>query len=135
MDPDALRKLSESDWAGVKLVPAPTFRLARVRPGAVGVLDAFLEDRPLPERTGYGRVVVAFYREDFVVLRRTLGPFDGLLLAALARGATLGAALGETARSFSGGVPAGEVLAGWFAEWARLGFFASVVSGSGAGKA
>lgn len=126
MDASALRELSPSDWARVRLLPAGTFRLARVRPGAVDVLDAFLEDRPLPEKTGYGRVVVAFYRKDFVVLRRTLGPFDGCLLAALVAGATLGGALETAARTFPGGFPSGEVLAGWFAEWAGLGFFAGL---------
>jgi hypothetical protein len=117
----------------VRLLPAATFRLARVRPGAVDVLDAFLEDRPLPERSGHGRVVVAFHRKDFVVLRRALGPFDGHLLAQLADGATLGASLESAARTFPRGFPSGEVLAGWFAEWASLGFFAAVERAPGTG--
>lgn len=123
MDPDALRDLPASDWASVKLVPAPTFRLARVRPGAVDVLDAFLEERPLPALTGRGRVDVVFYRRDFVVLRRTLGPFDGCLLAALAAGETLGGALETAAKAFPAGIPSAEILAGWFAQWASLGLF------------
>ena len=126
MDPDALRGLPASDWARVTLVKAPTFRLARVRPGAVDVLDAFLEERPLPALTGRGRVEVAFYRKDYVVFRRTLGPFDGCLLAALAAGKTLGGALETAATTFPGGVPSGGVLSGWFAEWASLGFFSGV---------
>lgn len=127
MDPSALRDLPASGWARVKLVPSPTFRLARVRTGAVDVLDAFLEERPLPSLAGRGRVEVAFYRKDFVVLRRTLCPFDGRLLAALAAGETLGGALETAAREFPAGVPSAEILSGWFAQWASLGFFSGFV--------
>jgi hypothetical protein len=131
MDPDALRELPASDWARVELVPAPTFRLARVRPGAVDVLDAFLEERPLPALAGRGRVEVALYRKELVVLRRTLGPFDGCLLAALAAGETLGGALETAVGTFPAGVPSAEILSGWFAEWATLGLFAGVEYASG----
>jgi hypothetical protein len=126
MDPSVLRELPVPDWARATLVTASTFRLARVRPGAVDVLDAFLEGRPLPGLTGRGRVEVAFYRRDFVVLRRTLGPFDGGLLAALAAGETLGAAFETAAKTFPGGFPSGEILSGWFAEWTSLGFFSGI---------
>ena len=127
MDPDALRDLPASEWARVRLVRASTFRLARVRPGAVDVLDAFLEERPLPALAGRGRVEVAFYRKDFVVLRRTLGPFDGCLLAALAAGETLGVGARDGGESVPRrGFPSAEILSGWFAEWASLGFFSGV---------
>jgi hypothetical protein len=126
MDPSVLRELPVPDWAHVRLATASTFRLARVRPGAVDVLDAFLEERPLPGLTGRGRVEVAFHRRDFVVLRRTLGPFDGGLLAALAAGETLGAALETAEKTFPGGFPSGEILSGWFAEWTSLGFFSGI---------
>ena len=129
LDPAQLRALAPADWPRARLLPNAAFRLARVHPGAVDVLDAFLEDRPLPERSGRGRVVVAFHRKEFVVLRRTLGPFDGLLLARLVEGATLETALGAAARTFPGGSPSGEVLAAWFEEWASLGFFAGVGTG------
>jgi hypothetical protein len=98
----------------------------KVRPGAVDVLDAVLEGNPVPERAGRGRVEVAYYRKDFVVLRRTMGPFDGNLLASLAVGETVGSALERAGKSFPGGVPSGEVLSGWFAEWTRLGFFSGI---------
>ncbi|MBK9967642.1 MAG: putative DNA-binding domain-containing protein [Holophagales bacterium] len=123
LDADALQALPAADWPKLRLRPAAAFRLVRVRPGAVDVLDAVLEGNPVSERTGRGRVEVAYYRRDFVVLRRTLGPFDGSLLAALAAGKTVGSALERAGGTFPGSLPSSEVLSGWFAEWTRLGFF------------
>ncbi|HYN41093.1 MAG TPA: hypothetical protein VE129_04895 [Thermoanaerobaculia bacterium] len=69
---------------------------------------------------------MAYYRKDFIVLRRTMGPFDGNLLGSLAAGETVGLALERAERSFPGGFPSGEILSGWFAEWTRLGFFSGI---------
>ena len=126
MDADALRAVPAADWPNLRLSPAAAFRLVRVRPGAVGVLDAVLEGNPVPEEAGRGRVEVAYYRRDFVVLRRTMGPFDGNLLASLAAGETVGSALERAAGAFPRGIPSGEILSGWFAEWTRLGFFSGI---------
>ena len=126
MDPSALQSVPAEDWPGVRLRPAAAFRVVRVRPGAVDVLDAVLEGNPVPDRAGRGRVEVAYYRKDFVVLRRTMGPFEGNLLASLAAGETVGSALERAAKSFPGGFPSCEILSGWFAEWTRLGFFAGI---------
>lgn len=126
MDPAELRALPAEDWPLVRLRRSEAFRFLRVRPGAVDVLDAFLEGSPLPELSGRGRVDVVFYRRDFVVLRRTLGPFEGVLLGSLAAGATLGSALERAAKTFPGGFPSAEILSGWFEEWTRLGFFSGV---------
>jgi hypothetical protein len=130
VDPSALAAVPVAEWPGVKLVPAPPFRLLSVRPGAIDVLDAVLEGRSIPKKVGRGRVEVAFYRQDFEVRRRTLGPFEGNLLASLVAGETLGAALELAARTSSEGFPPGEILSGWFAEWTRLGFFAGISKGS-----
>ncbi|MBK9089930.1 MAG: putative DNA-binding domain-containing protein [Holophagales bacterium] len=124
--PFALQSVPAADWPNVRLRPAAAFRHVQVRPGAVAILDAVLEGNPVPQRAGRGRVEVAYYRKDFVVLRRTMGPFDGNLLAALAAGETVGSALERAARSFPGGFPSGGILSGWFAEWTRLGFFSGI---------
>ena len=126
MDPAELRALPAEVWPLVRLRRSEAFRFVRVRPGAVDVLDAFLEGSPLPELSGRGRVDVVFYRRDFVVLRRTLGPFEGVLLGSLAAGSTLGSALERAAKTFPGGFPSAEILSGWFEEWTRLGFFSGV---------
>lgn len=126
MDAVALQAVPAADWPDVRLRPAAAFRLVRVRPGAVGVLDAVLEGNPVPEEAGRGRVEVAYYRRDLVVLRRTMGPFDGNLLASLAAGESVGSALERAARAFPRGFPSGEILSGWFAEWTRLGFFSGM---------
>ena len=126
MDADALQSVPAAQWPNARLRPAGAFRLVRVRPGAVDILDAVLEGNPVPWRAGRGRVEVAYYRRDFVVLRRTMGPFDGDLLASLAAGETVGSALERAGNAFPGGFPSGEVLSGWFAEWTRLGFFSGL---------
>ncbi len=126
IDPSALRAVPAAEWPQARLVPAPAFRLVRVRPGAVEVLDAVLEGNPPPEKAGRGRVEVAFYRKDFVVLRRTLGPFEGNLLASLAASESVGSALERAGKNFRGGFPSGEVLSGWFEEWACLRFFSGI---------
>ncbi len=126
IDAAELRSVPAADWPNVRLRPAAAFRLVAVRPGAVDVLDAVLEGSPVPVKTGRGRVDVAYYRRDFVVLRRTLLPFDGCLLRSIAEGETVGSALERAARTFPRGVPAGEALSDLFAEWARLGIFSGV---------
>lgn len=131
LDPEALQGVPAGEWPNVRLRPAAALRLVEVRPGAVDVLDAVLEGNPVPVKTGRGLVEVAYYRRDFVVLRRTLEPFDGSLLRSLAAGETVGSALERAARRFPGAIPSGELLSDLFAQWARLGFFAGVVRGEG----
>ncbi|MGE5346529.1 MAG: putative DNA-binding domain-containing protein [Acidithiobacillales bacterium] len=126
IDLSAMETVSALEWRRMKVVPAAAFRLVSVRPGAVDVLDAFLDGRRRPSSSGRGRVQVAYYRRDFVVLRRTLGPFDGSLLASICTGQTLGAALERAGRTFPRGFPSPEILSGWFSEWSRLGFFAGI---------
>jgi hypothetical protein len=128
LDPLALADVSVGEWARVKLVPAAAFRLLSVRPGAVDALDSVLEGRPIPKKAGRGRIEVACFRRNFVVLRRTLIRFEGKLLAALSAGETLGEALERAAEASPGGFPSGETLSRWFAEWTRLGFFAGIES-------
>lgn len=132
LDPEVLRSVPAGAWPGSRLRPSATFRLVTVRPGAVEVLDAVLEGTPVPAKAGRGLVDVAFYRRDFVVLRRTLGPFEGRLLADLAAGETFEAALGRAAARLPRSTPSDAVLSSWFAEWTRLGFFAGVARGEGA---
>jgi hypothetical protein len=128
LDPSTLAAVPAVEWTRTTLVPSAAFRLVSVRPGAVDVLDAVLQGTPLPKKAGRGRVRVAYYRKDFVVHRRTLGPFEGKLLASLCAGENLGAALERMARTFPGGFPSWEILSRWFAEWARLGFFDGIRS-------
>ncbi len=116
----ALAEALESEGESLRLVAAPAFAILTVRPGAVAALDAVLEDSPAPTSAGRGIVHVAFYRRDFTVLRRTLDPVPGRLLAALVAGFPLGEAL---ARAASPRPPA-QIVAGWLAEWSALGAFA-----------
>ncbi len=128
IDPSALSAVPAGEWARTKLVPAAAFRIVKVRPGAVDVLDAVLEETPIPRNAGRRRVWVAYYRQDYVVRRRTLGPLEGDLLDSLINGETLRAALETAAKTSARRNLAGEKLSRWFAEWTRLGFFAGIRS-------
>ena len=108
----------------VRFAAAPAFALVRVPPGAVAVLDAFLEEAALPASAGRGSVRVAFYRRGFTVLRRTLGPLPARLLEALAAGAPLDDALAAAASK--GRRPSPEEVAAWVPEWVSLGSFSRV---------
>lgn len=126
LDSSVFRQVAAADHPHLRLVPAPAFRLVAVRPGAIDVLDAVLEGAPVPRKTGRGRVTVVYYRQDFVVRRRTLGVFEGNLLASLNKGETFGAALESAAAISPGGFPSAKALSEWFEDWTRRGFFARV---------
>ncbi len=114
LDVSTLASALASEGESLRLVAAPAFALLAVRPGAVAVLDAFLEDASLPASAGRGLAHVALFRRDFAVLRRALDPVPGRLLAALVSGFPLGEALARAAR---GGrrLPA-RAVSGWLAE-------------------
>lgn len=134
LDASALKDLPAAEWTLMTLVPAPAFRLVSVHPGAVDVLDAVLEGTPIPRKAGRGRVRVAYYRQDFVVRRRALGPFEGNLLASVIAGETFGESLERAARTSPGGFPSAEILSGWFADWTGLGFFAGIEPSTATGR-
>ena len=103
---------------------APASALVRVPPGAVAVLDAFLEGSAMPSSAGRGFVRVLFYRRGLTVLRRTLDPLPARLLAALVAGATLDEAI--AAARWQGRRPSPEEVAAWIPEWVSLGVFSRV---------
>ncbi len=122
LDASALGAALASEGDALRLVAAPAFALLAVRPGAVAVLDAVLDDASIPTSAGRGLVHVAFYRRDLAVLRRALDPVPGRLLAALVSGLPLVEALACASRGARR--PPARVVAGWLAEWSGLGAFA-----------
>ena len=118
-----LRPGPPAAWGERTLVPAPAFAILRVRSGAVRVLDAVREGKPVPRRTGRTKAWVVFFRKNLSVRRRTLAPFAGRLLAHLAGGRTVGDALARTSRAFTRERPASKQVSAWFREWTSLGFF------------
>jgi len=120
LDAPALAAALASEGESLRLLAAPAFAILAVRPSAVAVLDAVLDDAPVPTSAGRGLVYVAFHRRDFTVLRRALDPVSGRLLAALVSGFPLGEALARAARRR----PPARVVSGWLAEWSALGAFA-----------
>lgn len=120
LDAPALAAALASEGELLRFVAAPAFAILAVRPGAVAVLDAVLEDASAPTSAERGLVHVALYRRDFTVLRRTLDPVPGRLLAALVSGLPLAEALSRAARRR----PGARIVSGWLAEWSALGAFA-----------
>ena len=120
LDASSLAAALASEEDSLRFAAAPAFAVLSVRPGAVAVLDAFLDGTPPPSSAGRGLAHVAFYRRDFTVLRRALDPVPGRLLAALVSGFPLGEALARAARRR----PPARAVAGWLAEWSALGAFA-----------
>ncbi len=128
--PAAFSAVVRTEWSLARLRPSATFRLATVRPGAVAVLDAVLDSSPAKPRAGRGRAEVVFYRKDFAVRRRVVGPFAGRFLRALSEGAPLGEALARASDARRGLRPSPGEVGAWIAEWLQLGFFARVDFGS-----
>lgn len=114
-----------SRWGGdARFATAAGSALVRVPPGAVAVLDAFLEGSAMPSSAGRGFVHVLFYRRDLVVLRRTLDPLPARLLAGLVAGVPLDEAI--AAARWQGRRPSPGEVAAWIPEWVSLGVFSRV---------
>ncbi|MHB1045612.1 MAG: HvfC/BufC family peptide modification chaperone [Thermoanaerobaculia bacterium] len=129
LDTATLAGALASEGESLRLAVAPAFALLAVRPGAVAVLDAVLDGTTPRAAAGRGLAQVAFYRRDFTVLRRALDPVPGRLLAALASGLPLGAALARASRGAKR--PPAREVATWLAEWSALGAFARAGAGPG----
>jgi hypothetical protein len=113
-----------ADLPSLSFRPVPALEVVRVRPGAVGALDSFVEGTLLPEGPGRGTVFVVFHRRHGEVLRRSVDPFAGRLLERLVAGGSLGEALAGASRDRRGRArPAPEKVSVWFREWVDLGFF------------
>lgn len=135
LTPDELAAISPAARADLTLTPLPTFRLLRFRSE---VNDYFTALRGSTQPTevplaDLGDSYLALSRREFVVRRHPLDREQFQLLTSLAAGTSLGEALASLAEANqlthgradllgpSGLSP--ELVARWFTDWSRAGFF------------
>ncbi len=117
-----LGAVAPEEWPHVRFVAQPALRLVALRWNANEWLDSAKDEdhrHPQPRRADK---CVAVFRRGYAVYRRELerGAFG--LLADLAAGQPLGAALARARRRRA--VPDADTLFAWFREWAADGLFA-----------
>lgn len=123
LDPAALAAVPDEAWAGLRFVPAATFRLASFETSIGTVHQAFQDGRPLrpPARRPCH---LALLCRGGRVRRLPLSRSARDLLAALAGGLPLGEAL---AAAFEDGAAPPRRLQRWLARWVGAGLFQRVV--------
>lgn len=124
LDPAALASVPPGAWETARLVPSPALRLVDLRWNANAYLDSTRDDghdHPSPRRQ---RSHVAVFRASYAVYRRELSRPAFRLLADLAGGRPVGAALGAALRRREGADP--DSLDRWFREWAGDGLFTRI---------
>lgn len=112
-------------WEGARLRTIPAFRLLSFRYPVNAYLQTVREDDHDHPKARLKSEWVAIYRRDFGVWRHALPREGHDLLAELASGATLGAAV-ASAMTRGRRAPSAETLFGWFREWVSGGVFAGV---------
>jgi hypothetical protein len=124
-----LAALAPETWATVTLVPVEAMRLVVVDHNVGEYLDSVKAERqagpparhPAPRR---GRARIVVYRQAHAVFRREVPARAFALLCDLARGTTLGRAVG---RVLSGrDAPTESELFAWFRQWASMRIFRKI---------
>jgi hypothetical protein len=132
---EAIAAVPHEAWERARLQPVAAFRLLVLGHPVGPFLDG-LEDRakrppfPRPRRS-----FMAVFRRNYVVRRLELAPAAHRLLAELAEGAALGAAVSRVAGRGGRSAAGADALFRWFREWVASGVFRSVaVEGGGPGR-
>jgi hypothetical protein len=135
LTPEDLAAIEPERRASMRLAPLPTFRLLRFRSEVNDYFSALRESSepqavPLAD---LGETYLALSRREFVVRRHPLTREQFELLTSLAAGEPLGEALASLAAANqlqhgrADGISA-ELVARWFTDWSRAGFFQGLVS-------
>lgn len=123
-----LEKTPPEQWAGAKLLPSHTFRLCRFDYPVNAYFQAFKEERA-PSIPSAAPLALAVYRDGLTLWRMELTPAMADLLGDLARGETLGEALGRMEARIKDAdelAEAAQSVMAWFSSWVRGGFFRAV---------
>lgn len=117
-------------WENARLTPIPAFRLLAFRYPVNAYLQSVRdEEHAHHPRARQEACWVAIYRRDFAVYRLDLTKPAHDLLADLAGGKPLGAAIAAARKRPGRGRPGENELFRWFREWISGGIFASVQTG------
>jgi hypothetical protein len=126
---EAITQVPAEAWETARLVPIAALRLLALRYPAGAYLDSLKDERhqhPSPARADEYVVV---YRRDYAVYRQDLSRAAHHLLADLAAGQTVGAAVAAALRRRGRARPQEDDLFRWFRQWAGAGLFTRVELG------
>jgi hypothetical protein len=130
---EQLLGMDANRWPDVRLTPAPCLRLLSFRFPVNDYFTALREaadDAELPNIPEPAESWLALSRRDFVVRRHTLEKAQHELLAALAGGQTIGAAIEQLASTAHVDFDRlAEQLQEWFRTWTAAGFFTGLRDG------
>jgi hypothetical protein len=113
-------------WETARLKPVSTFSLSSFRYPVNDYLQTVLDDNHDHPKARLKDSWLAIYRRDFTVYRldMTRPAYD--LLADLANGTSLGAAIGKAMKAGGRRAPSEHELFRWFRQWVSVGVFQSV---------
>jgi hypothetical protein len=113
-------------WEGARLKPVDTFRLLSFRYPVNQYLQTVLDENHDHPKARLKDSWVAVYRRDYVVYRLDLSRAAHDLLADLAGGMPLGAAITKAVKTGGRRAPSEHELFRWFRQWVSVSVFQSV---------
>lgn len=126
LDEAAIAAVPPHRLSDARLIPAPCVRVLALKYPVHSYFTAVRrnEGAPFPEPA---ETFLAITRQRYAVRHFELSKPAHVLLSALLRGETLGAALGEVARGDDDPGELEQRLGEWFRDWAAQGFFLGIV--------
>ena len=129
LGPADLAMIPPAAWMTASLRLTESLRLFALGHGANAIVTACRQDKPMPS-LARKRSWVAVFRKEWTVWRMDLTEPMHAVLAALAKGKTLGKSLAAGARAYDGTPEAMQAdVHRWFREWATEGLFVEVRRG------
>ncbi len=128
LDLAALQAVAPEKWPGARLVPSDALRVLRFDFPVNPFFQAVKSAGEIPAIPKAAASATAVYRHRLSLWRMELTPAMARVLEALARGETLGDALGSIAveADDAARAEAEQSVMIWFREWVASGFFARV---------
>jgi hypothetical protein len=126
---ETLAKIAPADWPRARFSSSDAVRVLEFEYAVNAYFQAYNTgaDAELPERAWSATAV---FRDGATIWRMDMSRPMHALLAALLGGAPLGEALDALAASGAVGEDEAPLVMGWFRDWVKYGFFASIVASS-----
>lgn len=118
--------VAPGDWERARLLPIAALRLLAFRYNVNDYVQSLKDEAHDHPKPRLKQAWVAVYRRDYAVYRHELSRPAHDLLADIAAGETLGAALQAAMKRDARSRPHPEQLSRWFRDWVSAGMFASV---------
>jgi hypothetical protein len=123
---EAIAAVPPEAWESARLKPVGTFHLASFRYPVNDYLQTVLDENHDHPKARLKDSWIALYRRDFTVYRLDLTRAAHDLLADLAQGTPLGAAIGKAMKTGGRRAPSEHELFRWFRQWVSVGVFQAV---------